>query len=105
VQNLNEAVLEWQTANYIVSKQCQKATADSAEVFNVWNHHIPILNTYLSNESKIHYSIYLSAQLLGLFDELDAQKDISQILQVKSLFSRSFLDFLCYFHFSLGFYG
>jgi hypothetical protein len=80
VQNLNQAVLEWQTANYIVGQQCQKSCADSAEAFHAWNQYIPILNTFLSNESKIHYSIYLSAQLVGLVDELDAQKDIKQIL-------------------------
>ena len=75
-------MLEWQTANYIVDTQCQASVLDNIDSFHTWNQFIPILNTYLSNESKIHYSIYLSAQLLGLVDELDAQKDIKQILQV-----------------------
>lgn len=84
IRNLHEAVLEWQTANYIVNTQCQSSVLDNVESFQAWNQYTPILNTYLSNESKIHYSVYLSAQLLGLIDELDAQKDIKQILQVQS---------------------
>lgn len=83
--------MEWQTANYIVNTRCQSSVLDNIESFQTWNQHIPILNTYLSNESKIHYSIYLSAQLLGLIDELDAQKDIKQILQV--FVWRTFISF------------
>jgi hypothetical protein len=82
IYSLSESVIEYQIANYLTNTECHAAALDNAEVFHYWNQHIPLLNTYLSNESKIHYSVYLSAQLLGLIEELDAQKDVKQILQV-----------------------
>ncbi len=82
VTSLNEAIVEWHVATHTLSNECQYTTKDNAEKYHVWHQNAPLLNSFLSAESKVHNTIYTAAQIVGMLDELDAQTDVKELLLV-----------------------
>jgi hypothetical protein len=82
IKKLEEAILEWQTANFIINDNCRVANYFAAERFHNWHQTIPLLQTWLASEEKIHQCIYSSASFAGLFEELQAYHDVKEQIQV-----------------------
>lgn len=86
IAKLEEAILEWQTANFIINDNCRIANYFAAERFHNWHQTIPLLQSWLWSEEKSHQCLYSSASFAGLYEELQAYYDIRQQIQVPLTF-------------------
>jgi len=88
VQQLKKAVHEWQAANVIAFKQCQISNNNTIEKFHNWYQSVPLLNSLIQMEGKVHSSIYSSALCHGMQQELEAYHDLKQQLEVTNCTSQ-----------------
>ena len=82
IEKLEDAILEWQSANFIINDHCRVANYVAAERFQNWHQTVPLFQSWLSSEDKVHQSIYSTAVLAGYHDELQAYYLAKEQLQV-----------------------
>lgn len=91
IRKIQDALLEWHAASQIVSDNCQTSVLHAADKFYNWHQVVPTLSCWLANEARVRSTIYATASMVGINEELLAQKEVKQHLQV--IFIRTQIPF------------
>jgi hypothetical protein len=86
IRKIQDALLEWHAASQIVSDNCQTSVLHAADKFYNWHQVVPTLSCWLANEARVRSTIYATASMVGINEELLAQKEVKQHLQVPIFF-------------------
>lgn len=84
IRKIQDALLEWHAASQIVSENCQTSVVHAAEKFYNWHQIVPSISCWLANEPRVRSAIYASASMMGMSEELSAQRELKQQLQVSN---------------------
>lgn len=82
IRKIQDALLEWHAASQIVSENCQMSVLYAADKFYNWHQVVPTISCWLANEARIRSTIYATASMVGINEELQAQKELKHNLQV-----------------------
>jgi hypothetical protein len=80
INELEDSILEWQTANFLLSDNCRVANYCLAERFHSWHQTVPLLQSWLGSEDKLHQTVYWSAFYAAYQEELNAMGEMRSLL-------------------------
>lgn len=86
IRKIQDALVEWHAASQIVSSNCQTSVYHAAEKFHTWHQTVPSISCWLANEARVRSTIYASASMIGMQEEILAQQELKKQLQVISMF-------------------
>lgn len=82
IRKIQDALLEWHAASQIVSDNCQTSVLYAADKFYNWQQVVPSISCWLANEARVRSIIYATASMMGMSEEVIAQRELKQQLQV-----------------------
>lgn len=81
IRKIQDALLEWHAASQIVSDNCQTSVLYAADKFYNWQQVVPSISCWLANEARVRSTIYATASMMGMSEEMIAQRELKQQLQ------------------------